>query len=141
MKARVLTLLLLLSGCASSHLDAPHLSRALAPTFANLIVVQEPILGGPPLSASALRAEASCQKVAAPGDTTGAGTYRCTVRWVLPGHGPVEDAYEVSLGTDACFTATADSTESHLGGPTLRTRRGETVTNLLYAFDGCFDPS
>jgi hypothetical protein len=40
---------------------------------------------------------------------------------------------------DGCYTATADGAEAHVGGPTLKTLRGATVRNLLYAFDGCFD--
>jgi hypothetical protein len=132
--------LLLLGGCAPSGVTAKRLESAVASTFANLIHVQEPILGGPAVEASALRSSATCQKVGLAADGEGGGTWRCTIDWYIPGRqAPVRDSYDLSVTNNGCYTATADGTEAHVGGATLKTLRGTTVTNLLYAFDGCFD--
>jgi hypothetical protein len=130
------------NGCRDSGVTASRLEGSFATTFANLIHVQEPILGGPPVRPEALRASASCQKIGPTGDVRGAGHWRCTVTWFVPGHvAPVRDVYDVSVTVEGCYTATADGAEAHLGGPTLKTLSGATVTNLLYAFDGCFNPT
>ncbi len=132
--------LLLLGGCAPSGVTAKRLESAVASTFANLIHVQEPILGGAPVEASALRSSASCKKVGLAADREGGGTWRCKITWYIPGRlAPVLDTYDLSVANNGCYTATADGTEAHVGGATLKTRSGTTVTNLLYAFDGCFD--
>ena len=136
----MLCVLVFVVSCGGSRIDSQRVANAVAPTFANLIHVQEPILGGPPVLAASLHASASCEKTGSTPDLAGAGNYRCTVTWLIPGHvAPVRDTYEVSVTTDGCYAATADGAESHLGGPTLKTLSGATVTNLLYAFDGCFD--
>ena len=136
----LIAVILLAGGCGSKGVTAKRLERAVAPTFANLIHVQEAILGGPPVDAAALRSSASCQKVGPAADTEGGGSWRCTITWFIPGRAaPVRDTYDLSVTMDGCYTATADGAEAHVGGPTLKTLGGTTVTNLVYAFDGCFD--
>jgi hypothetical protein len=139
---RVLSIGLLVvvaSGCGRDDTTARRLESAVASTFANLIHSQETILGVVPVEASALRASASCHKVVIASGATGGG-WRCTVTWFAPGHREaLRDTYDVSLSTDGCYTATADGAEAHVGGPTILRRSGETLTNLVYAFDGCFD--
>lgn len=138
----LLTLLTWMStlGCQSGGVTGARLEQAVAPTFANLVATQESILNLPPVSATSLRSTASCQKTAAPGDTRGGGSWRCTLTWFAPGHRePLRDTYDLSVANDGCYTATADGAEAHIGGPTLTTKSGIVVTNLLYTFDGCFD--
>ena len=131
---------LLGGGCGSKGVTAKKLENAVAPTFANLIHVQEATLGGAPVEAPSLRASASCQKVVPGSDPQGGGSWRCTITWFIPGHpAPVRDTYDLAVTMDGCYTATADGAEAHVGGPTLKSLSGTTVTNLLYAFDGCFD--
>jgi len=116
------------------------LEEAVAPTFANLIHLQRSILKLPAADASALRASAQCRKVGTERNAGGAGDWTCTVSWVTPGQRtPLQDTYDVSVTADGCYTATADGAEAHIGGPTLTTREGATITNLLYTFEGCFD--
>jgi ABC-2 type transport system permease protein len=134
----------LAAGCGASRqrqgVTQARLEQAVAPTFANLVHVQEERLGLPPVDAASLDTTASCKKVGASGDTTGAGTWRCTITWHAPRRrAPLVDGYEVSVRTDGCYTATVDGAEAHMGGPVLETRGGASVRNLLYAFDGCFD--
>ena len=138
-------LVALAAGCGRSGVTEERLERSASATFANLVSVQTQILGGKPVDAKALAATARCQKVGianATNDTRGAGTWRCTITWFVPGHAaPVRDTYEIAVATDGCYTATADGAEAHVGGPTLKTLSGSIVTNLVYAFDGCFDTS
>jgi hypothetical protein len=127
--------LLLVCACGRSGVTASRLENAIARTFSNLVRVQEGVLGGPSVDAATLRASASCKRV----DTT-SSSWRCTITWFIPGHpAPVRDTYDVSVTMDGCYTATADGAEAHVGGPTLKTMSGATVTNLVYVFDGCFD--
>jgi hypothetical protein len=119
---------------------AHRIEDAVAPTFANLIHLQRSILGMPAVDAATLRASADCRKVGAPKDTAGAGDWTCSVLWLTPGQRtPLHDTYDLSVMADGCYTATADGSEAHIGGPTLTTKDGKTITNLLYTFEGCFD--
>jgi ABC-2 type transport system permease protein len=120
---------------------AGRLEDAFAPTFANLVHLQRSILKLPEIDRAVLRAAAQCQKVGATGrDARGAGDWTCTVLWSSPGQRiPLRDAYDLSVASDGCYTATADGSEAHIGGPTLTARDGATITNLLYTFEGCFD--
>jgi len=49
------------------------------------------------------------------------------------------DTYDLSVSTDGCYTATIEGEE--LGGATINASDGSDLRNLLYAFEGCFDPS
>src|SRR5204862_104409 len=55
---------------------------------------------------------------------------------------PLAYGAAVNLGcAGACYTATLTaSAEAQLGGPTMTAQDGRQIRNLLYAFDGCFDP-
>jgi ABC-2 type transport system permease protein len=136
---------LALVGASVSHrgagVTASRLEDAFAPTFANLVHLQRSILKLPEIDRAVLRATAQCQKVGGTRrDASGAGDWTCTVLWSSPGQRiPLHDAYDLSVASDGCYTATADGSEAHIGGPTLTGRDGATVTNLLYTFDGCFD--
>jgi hypothetical protein len=114
---------------------------AVASTFANLVEVQVSRLGAPRVEAASLHAYAQCLKVGPTREARGAGEWTCNIGWYVRGQtmGPVHDKYDLSVTSDGCYTATADGTEAHVGGPTVTARDGSTVGNLLYAFDGCFD--
>ncbi|HEY3819699.1 MAG TPA: hypothetical protein VGL81_21170 [Polyangiaceae bacterium] len=129
-------------GCGPNGITARRIEHALAPTFANLIQTQESLLGLTGLDVAALRASATCHRIGPGNDNRGAGDWLCTIEWFPPGRrAPWLDKYELSVTTDGCYTATADGEEGHLGGPRITLRSGPTIANLLYAFDGCFDPT
>jgi hypothetical protein len=129
-----------LCGCSSGGVTASKLENAVAPTFANLVHVQELTLHANPTDPTSLRVTASCDKVGAKRGGSGPGDYKCTLLWLIPGQRtPVHDGYEVSVTMDGCYTAKVDGDEARMGGPTITARDGTSVTNLLYAFDGCFD--
>jgi hypothetical protein len=75
----------------------------------------------------------------ATGVDPGAGEWICTLVWSGPNGTPLRDTYDLSVGTDGCYAAAVDPTESQLGGPALTGADGKTERNLLYKFDGCFD--
>ncbi len=142
MRTTLVGLVVLLAGCHPGGVTPRRLEQAIAPTFANLVEVQESRMGLAPVRASALRASATCHKVGAAADAGGGGSWKCTVVWFAPGHKePLFDVYDLGVTTDGCFTATADGAEAHVGGPKVSTPGGTSVTNLLYVFDGCFDPT
>ncbi len=118
-----------------------RIEEALAPTFGNLVNLERARLGMPGVDRSLLQASAQCRKAGATARASqGAGEWTCTLRWSSPGqHVALRDAYDLSVTPDGCYTATADSAEAHLGGPTIKARDGATLTNLLYRFEGCFD--
>jgi ABC-2 type transport system permease protein len=129
-------------GCNSTGVTATKVERALAATFANLVQTQGVTLGVAPVDVPSVRATASCHRVGPGTEARGPGDWLCSIQWSPPGYrGTWRDSYDLSVSSDGCYTATADGEEGHLGGPRLTRRDGSTVTNLLYAFDGCFDPT
>jgi len=136
-RGALIVALALTSACRSGVTPA-RLEGALASTFANLVESQETLMELPRVAASDLRASASCEK---PQGHAG-GEWRCTVTWFVPRRRVlVHDTYELTVAADGCYTAAADPSEAHVGGPRVTTPGGKSMTNLLYAFEGCFDTS
>jgi hypothetical protein len=98
-------------------------------------------MGLPTVPASDIEVTAHCRKLVAGSGAIGAGDWVCTLFWRVPNVSPLRDTYDLSVATDGCYRATADGAEAHLGGPTLTTPDGGSVRNLLYTFEGCFDPT
>ena len=135
----VIALVAALGGCGGSAVTEDRVERAIAPLFANLVHAQLQRMRLPEIPVSALRATASCYRLA--GGNAGSGEWTCTIVWSGPNGATLRDAYDVTVGANACFTATlSGSAEAQLGGPIVTTQDGRQVRNLLYAFDGCFDP-
>ena len=125
--------------CGGSPITSARIERAIAPTFANLVHVQIARVGLPDVAAADVKVTANCRKLVAGSGPTGAGDWVCTFGWSGPNGIALMDRYDVSVTTDGCYAATVDGAEAHLGGPTIRTRDGREVRNLLYTFEGCFD--
>ncbi len=132
-----------ITGCRSHAVTTARLEPAFAATFANLIAVEEGRLGLPPVAAASLGATASCRRLGPGTAPSGSGQWVCTVSWSGPGRGAraLRDTFELEVTADGCFTASADGAEAHVGGPTLTVKSGAVEVNLVYAFDGCFDPT
>jgi hypothetical protein len=127
--------------CGPSPITSDRIEAAIAPTFANLVHVQLSRMGLPTVAASDIEVTAQCRKLVAGSGAIGAGDWVCTLFWHVPNVSPLRDTYDLSVATDGCYSATADGAEAHLGGPTLTTSDGRSVRNLLYTFEGCFDPT
>jgi hypothetical protein len=124
-------------GCGQSPITSTRIERAIASTFANLVQVQVSRMGLAPMAASVFEARATCQKAA--GGSIGSGEWLCTVIWKGPDRRTLRDTYDLFVATDGCYMATVSG--ENLGGPILKAPDGREVRNLLYAFDGCFDPT
>jgi hypothetical protein len=125
-----------LAGCGSSPITPARIETALQTTFANLVEVQVARLHLPLLAAPDFAATAICRKQNAT-TNSGAGDWTCALVWQGPDRRMLRDTYDLFVGTDGCFTATAAG--ESLGGPTLKASDGRDVKSLLYAFEGCFD--
>ena len=79
---------------------------------------------------------ASCRRLGV-SSNAGAGEWTCRLRWLGPDRQTLRDTFDLVVTTDGCYTATAEGEQ--LGGPTLTTRKGRVVRNLLHTFEGCFD--
>jgi hypothetical protein len=135
----LVALLATLAACGASAVTEDRVERAIAPVFANLVHVQLGRMQLPNVPASALRVTASCYRLA--GGHAGAGDWVCTVVWSGPNGATLRDSYDLTIGANACYTATlTGSAEAQLGGPSITAQDGRQIRNLLYAFDGCFDP-
>jgi hypothetical protein len=88
------------------------------------------------LTAPDFAATAICRRQSAGGES-GSGDWSCTLVWQAADRRTGRSAYDLFVATDGCYTASLAGED--LGGPTLRTRDGRTVKNLLYVFEGCFD--
>ena len=72
------------SGCGQSGVTPPKLEKVFAPTFANLISAQQPMLGLPVTDPKVFGASASCHRLGPGKDPTGSGDWVCTVTWSIP---------------------------------------------------------
>jgi hypothetical protein len=126
-------------GCGPSPITSARIEGAIAPTFANLVHVQLSRVGLPPVAAADIKVKASCRKLVDGSGAAGAGEWVCTLVWYGPNRKTLRDTYDLSVGTDGCYTATIDGAESAMGGPTIMASDGRNVRNLLYTFEGCFD--
>jgi hypothetical protein len=126
-------------GCAPSPITSKRIEASVAPTFANLVHIQLSRVGLSPVAASDIKVTATCRKLVSGGGASGSGDWVCTLVWFGPNRQSLLDTYDLSVGTNGCYTATLESAEANLGGPTIIAADGTSVRNLLYVFEGCFD--
>jgi hypothetical protein len=126
-------------GCGPSPITSARIEGAIAPTFANLVQFQLSRIGLASVAASDIKVVANCHKAVPGTGATGAGDWVCTLFWYGPNRQTLSDTYDLSVGTDGCYTATFAGAESQLGGPTVMGSDGAILRNLLYTFEGCFD--
>lgn len=121
-------------GCDSSPIVPARVDAAMTTTFSNLVQRQVSLMGLTPMDDFAVRV--NCRKLLG-ARNVGSGDWVCVVLWRGPDRRTVQDTYDLFVTTDGCYTATVEG--ESLGGPTLRTREGQEVKNLLHTFEGCFD--
>src|SRR5262245_55563421 len=125
--------------CGSSLLTASRVETSIAGTFSNLVQAQLLRIGLASVAPVEIKVKATCHRPG--GGDSGAGEWICSLVWSGPNGSFLQDTFDVTVGPDGCYTAAVDPTESQLGGPTSKALDGRTERNLLYKFDGCFDPT
>lgn len=122
----------LLSSCSGPAVTNVRLQEAVGVSFQRLYVLQQNELGhvvaAPDRSASCVRNGSAA--------LTGAGSWACTVHFPYP-DGHVEPlTFDVEVQPVGCYTASGPPATA--GQQKIQTAVGATVTNPLFAFDGCF---
>jgi hypothetical protein len=137
--AAIVAVLLGVAGCGTSGITDDRLNNAVAPTFANLYVLQQS-LRGRKVTAASMHAKAVCTKGGPSTADRGAGNdWVCAVTWFKTGPDITETAsYQVHVQTNGCYTADGDGPADLNGQQMIVAADGATVTNPLWEFDGCF---
>ena len=120
-----------------------RLERSLPTTFANQYVQQARLLGHQGITAASLHAKAMCEKGGPDMPDNGPGSdWICLVGWTDPNVPMPPEGYgkfEITVHGNDCYTAGGPS--KLVGFQTINDKRGRTVNNPVYEFDGCFDPN
>jgi hypothetical protein len=130
------------TGCAATGITPERIEAAFAPTFARLYVRQQQLEGRTNVpSTAAMATTADCTRGDASDPDLGAGNdWSCTVRFLISGPGtPVSLNYTLTVRPDGCYTA--EDPPIAMGRQTIVTAAGRTVTNPVFAIDGCFATS
>jgi hypothetical protein len=126
-----------------SSITRAHLERSLPTTFANQYVQQAALLGHTGITTASLKAQAMCEKGGPDMPDVGPGSdWICLVGWTDPNLPMPPEGYgkfELTVHSNDCYTAGGPS--KLVGFQTINDRRGRTVNNPAYEFDGCFDPN
>lgn len=136
----VAALVVTLSGCGASPITPKRVADAVAPTFANLYVLQQSVRGRQ-VTAKQLNAKATCARGGPTTPDRGPGSdWSCNVTWFNTATSiAVIATYTVRVQANGCYTADGDGPVDVNGQQTIVSRDGVSVTNPLYEFDGCFD--
>jgi hypothetical protein len=128
------------TACGSTGITAKRVDDSIAPTFANLYVLQQ-AQSGNTVGVSTLHPAATCARGDQSTPDRGAGEdWICQLQWDRPGSaGPIVATYSVHVRTNGCYTAEGDGPADVNGSPSITTHTGDVVVNPLYKFDGCFD--
>ncbi|HWF73498.1 MAG TPA: hypothetical protein VG186_09150 [Solirubrobacteraceae bacterium] len=119
---------------------AARLRAAIGPTFSNVSLFQERLIGRTVPPGATLDIRPSCNRGAAA--PQGPGEWTCNLNVFIPQPGKVpfqEDivTYDVSVSANGCYKAA--SPPSFVGQQIMRDARGQMVTNPLFVVYGCFN--
>ncbi len=118
-------------GCGQPTVTSNRLQDAVGVSFSRLFVLQQNELGH---SVAPPDHSASCSRNGS-GSLTGAGGWTCIVHFPA-GDGHIEPlAFDVEVQPAGCYTAAGPA--AAVGPQQLQSASGPTVTNPLFAFDGC----
>ena len=131
------------SGGDRSTVTRARLERSLPLVFANTYVRTARLLGRTDVTAASLAPTAMCDKHGPDvADVGPGGDWTCLMSWTDPEVPMPPEGYgkfELNVHSNDCFTAGGPSKLT--GFLTITDTRGKEVTNPLFEFDGCFDPS
>ncbi|MEZ0579109.1 hypothetical protein [Nocardioides sp. MH1] len=126
-----------------STITRARIERSLPQTFSNLYAQQATLLGHQGVTPDSLQATAMCDKHGPDVTDVGpGGDWICLMSWKDPNVPMPPEGYgkfELNVHSNGCYTA---SGSTKLTGYLMITdKRGREVTNPVFEFDGCFDPS
>jgi hypothetical protein len=127
------------AGCGPAAITRTNLQGDFGPTFANMYVLQQRLLGNPSVTADAQLRTATCARGGPETPDRGPGNdWSCQVYWPLAPAGQAQTvSYDVEAKPTGCYTAQGPANE--VGQQTIRAADGRMVTNPLFEFYGCLD--
>lgn len=139
--AVVLALLAAAGNLGPTAITTHRLQAAITPTFNNLTLLQQRLLGRPVPPGAKLDILTTCNRRA--GTSTGPGDdWSCTLDVFIPQPGAVPFqqtpvTYDLSVKSNGCYKAEAPP--SFVGQQMMRDAQGHNVVNPLFTIYGCFD--
>ena len=131
-------LLLSIGACGNTGITGQRLQDDLGPTFRNMYLFQQQLMGHDAPYTTPDTSVATCTKGGPSTPDSGPGDdWTCVVHWPSPSGITEPIVYDVSVKAGGCYTATGPATT--IGQQNIQTQDGRTVPNPLYAFDGCLD--
>jgi hypothetical protein len=129
-----------LTGCGSTDVTRARLEASIVPTFDNLYVQRAATLGRTGVTADSMRSHAWCDKGGPKVADHGPGAdWNCMIDFIDDGGTEQAGKFEVQVKSNSCYTAGGPS--KIIGLQTITDADGHDVTNPVFEFDGCFDPS
>ncbi len=119
---------------------AARLRASITPTFNNLTLLQQRLLGRSVPAGASLNIVPTCSRRGS--TASGPGDWSCTLDVFIPQPGAVPFqqtpvTYDVSIQANGCYKA--ESPPSFVGQQTMRDAQGRSVVNPLFVLYGCFN--
>jgi hypothetical protein len=128
-----------LTALGSPDVTQARVQASLSPTFTNLYVDQQKLLGHPAVTAASMQTSSTCTRAAGKIAPVGPGSdWICMVSFHDDTAKPVTGKFELQIHSNSCWTASGPA--SLVGSFTVTDTTGRDVPNPVNAFDGCFDP-
>jgi hypothetical protein len=125
-----------LTGCSASPVTSARLDASVGPAFARHYAVQQKQLGNTVYPTP--DGVAKCTRNNKTHSTSGAGDdWACILNFPFADGHIQPITYDVSVQASGCYTANGPS--QIVGQQQQVGSSGETMTNPLFAFDGCFE--
>jgi hypothetical protein len=129
-----------LTAFGSPDVTKARVEASLTPTFTNLYLDQQQLLGHPDLTAASVQASSDCTRGAGKVAPVGPGSdWTCMITWTDDTAKQVTGKFELQIHSNSCWTASGPA--SVIGSFTITDVTGRDVPNPVNAFDGCFDPN
>lgn len=138
--AAIVAALALGANLGPAGVTADRLSAAIGPTFNNVTILQQALIGRQAPAGARLDVLPNCNRRGAV--SIGPGDWNCTLYVYLPQPNAVpfqqtQVDYDVSVQYNGCYKA--QSPPSFIGGPTMHDAAGHSVANPLFIVYGCFN--
>jgi hypothetical protein len=128
-----------LTAFGSPDVTKARVEASLTPTFTNLYLQQQQLLGHPQVTAATMQASTSCDRGGPNVADTGAGRdWICMITWNDDTGTQQQGKFELQVHSNACWTANGPA--KTIGSFTITDTTGRDLPNPVNAFDGCFDP-